>query len=204
MLKKALQKGKATKIPPGFRQFRIKGHTHIECCSIIHTEHGDYPCCFSKRKDSLPKNIPLEESLSHKCFNNTLDMYLEPKSQNEENIHSEPSEIIINKLAWLTGKHGISLETAVGKLMRNLILTAIRIGQQNPAVDAEILIPAISRKTFTRNLIKQGKALYEEYKKKVSRIQIYLFKCRWWKAWVNELLRHHDYKCSFATQTNNL
>ena len=61
MRKVALQMKKATEVPPGFRQVRIikpgskKGHTQIECCAIIHTVHGDYPCSFTKRKDTLPK-----------------------------------------------------------------------------------------------------------------------------------------------------
>jgi hypothetical protein len=48
-------------------------YTYIECWSIIHTYHGNYPCRFLKKK-----GLPLDESSSD-CFNNTLDMYLNAK-----------------------------------------------------------------------------------------------------------------------------
>lgn len=77
MVKK--KRGKENPIPARFRELRIikKGerwvYTYIECWSIIHTYHGNYPCRFLKKK-----GLPLEESSSD-CFNNTLDMYLNAK-----------------------------------------------------------------------------------------------------------------------------
>ena len=56
MLKRALQQSKSTPIPVGYRQLSIKKpgckkpHTYIECTRIIHSKHGDFPCCYSKRK----------------------------------------------------------------------------------------------------------------------------------------------------------
>ena len=170
MLRLPLRQKNATPIPAGFRQIRIKkpgerkGHTYIECCAKIHTKNGDFDCSFSKRKDKLPKDVPLEEALAHRCFNNNLDRYLSEQNENDDLSIAGTGDLIETKLAILTGRHGISLEAAVGKLMRNLLLTAIKIGQQNPSIEGELLLPVLNRKSFTKSLIKKGKELYDEYK----------------------------------------
>ena len=169
MLKRALQQSKSTPIPVGYRQLSIKKpgckkpHTYIECTRIIHSKHGDFPCCYSKRKDSVPKNVSLEEALHHKCFNNNLDRYVDKNVELEVET-KEPSDAIKEKLYALTGRYGIAIEIAVGKLMRNLIFTAIKIGQENPTADIETLTPLLNRKSFTKDLIRRGKLLYEEVK----------------------------------------
>ena len=89
------------------------------------------------------------------------------KNDNENDFSLKgPGEIVEAALISLTGKYSLSLQTAVSGLMRKLLLTAIKVGQQNPSVNPEELLPVFSRRSLTKTMIKKGKCLYETHKKK--------------------------------------
>ena len=89
MRKKHVNYKKVTPVPEGYRQYSIKvgdrkSHTYVECTKVIHTEAGDFKCSFSKRKDKLKKDVPLEEALRHVCFSQSLDKYITKETKSEE------------------------------------------------------------------------------------------------------------------------
>ena len=168
MKKRPVVGSKASPIPEGFKQIvQVKSgsrHTYILCTKIVSTEFGKFPCSYRIRKDTLRKDN-LEEALQHTCFTCSLDRFNISDPKKKVNEDKSPNEMLALKLAEITGKHALSLETAIGKCMKNLLISAIRIGQQYPTANIEDLLPSMNRRSFTKQLIKIGMEKYEEFKK---------------------------------------
>ena len=61
-------------------------------------------CSYSKRKDTLPKDVPFAEALSHTCFNNTINRFLDKEKSKMKKIRRrEPTSLITQELTSLTG-----------------------------------------------------------------------------------------------------
>jgi hypothetical protein len=64
-------------------------------------------------------------------------------------------------LIEFVGKQNLSMESAVSKPLRSLILTSISVGQENPGVTPESLFPEMSRRALTAHFIDEGRKLYD-------------------------------------------
>ena len=91
-----------------------------------------FPCSFLKRCDNVTNKLPLLTQLDHKCFNQTLDRFANTDNSNREiqENGTKMNHAFTKALAALTGSQCLPVRTAVSPLMKNLIQSAIKIGQQ--------------------------------------------------------------------------
>jgi hypothetical protein len=80
---------------------------------------------------------------------------LQPKTTQLSKVEIQKSLISI------TGKTNLSLEAASSQTLRNMILTAIRVGQENPTVEPGSLFPMTSRRVLTAQFIDADRRLYD-------------------------------------------
>jgi hypothetical protein len=155
--------------PSGYSQYvhdstqQNPGKCYIHCINTIEDSTGrKFQCQQEFRKDRLPKDpAELEKYLRHKCFNQSLDRFMQRKKE----IPILPKNSLRSALLNVAGKENLSLYTAAGKPLHDLILKSIIIGQQNPDVDPETLFPPYSRKTLTAEFIQMGQKLYLKFLK---------------------------------------
>ena len=122
---------KATPIPSGYKQFtkEVQGRkrTFIQCTNSIDSSKGSYPCSFIKRKDTIPKDIPIEDALNHKCFNQDIDRFFNFTARCQEFGQSREKETtpLVSSLANFASRHCISL--AIGPYMKDLLSKAVAL-----------------------------------------------------------------------------
>ena len=147
-------------VPPGFKVIfkndEKRRRKYYQCKTTLTLPNGKSgDCYFQKRSDGITAQN-WQEKLKHKCSHQDITSFFktyQPKSESS----------IIDALIQVTGKHNLSLETAVSHSMRKLILSAVILGQNNPRSNPSDLIPSLNRKSFTRDLIQKGMSLFDEF-----------------------------------------
>ena len=149
------------RINRSFDQYSIKcGGTkkiYLVCNKIV---MGTRRCDFSIRKDSYLDNP--ERYNSHKCSSIQIESYL--KKKNEPVLETDQ---ITTSIFEFVGVSKLSMSFATSDIFNDFLKSFIKLGQLNPTVDPQTLIPKITRKTFTKHFIKYSEEQFE------GRLQLY-------------------------------
>ena len=54
------------------------------------------------------------------------------------------------------------MEAVISKYLRSVLVTAFQLGQQHPNSNPEEFIPSLNRRSFTKSLIREGRAIYQD------------------------------------------
>lgn len=160
----APQGGRTTPAPAGFIQYvspataTHSSRVYLKCTKSMTSASGLVVFCDKKvRKDTLSKDPEImKKQLAHKCFAETLDAF----------VHSAPDPPKLPKAAiqksifQFAGKANLSMDLTASSSMRSVVLTSIRVGQENPTIKPDTLYPITSRRVMTLRFIDAGRQLY--------------------------------------------
>lgn len=121
--------------------------------------NGEY-CDFCIRRDSL-KGDP--EKLKHICKHiNRLKFLEKPEKTN-------PFKNLSQSVNKFTATANLSFKQVTSKDFREVILSAISLGQENHSADPEMLFPKVSRKSFTAKWNEECEKLFARQLKEYSK-----------------------------------
>ena len=144
------------RIPRSFTQISVKLDKYSKIYLVCNkTIYGNTKCEFSVRKDMYLASP--EKYNNHKCQSIQIDKYFEKKD--DENGQFDD---ITTAAVMLIGHCKLPMNIVNSEVFKNFEAALIKTGQSNPAANLQMLLPNISRTTFTKKFIALSQKMFKE------------------------------------------